>query len=177
MISVQRYVVRSPHIGGAPDVANSLYAIEKIVFEEKKISFAGLVQILRDNWENNELLRLYVKNNYTYYGNDSDESDAWHTRVLNDFADMVNNCNAQSDCPAKFIAGVSTFGRQIDWLPNRCATAFGYKKGDILSGNDSPVPGTDINGATAIIKSYCKSDLVKQSCGAALDIKIFPCIP
>lgn len=168
------YVVRSPHIGGAPDVANSLYAIEKIVFEEKKISFAGLVQILRDNWENNELLRLYVKNNYTYYGNDSDESDAWHTRVLNDFADMVNNCNAQSDCPAKFIAGVSTFGRQIDWLPNRCATAFGYKKGDILSGNDSPVPGTDINGATAIIKSYCKSDLVKQSCGAALDIKIFP---
>ena len=74
----------------------------------------------------------------------------------------------------KFIPGVSTFGRQIDWLPYRCATAFGYRKGDILSGNDSPVPGTDTCGATAIIKSYCKSDLVKQSCGAALDIRLFP---
>ena len=74
----------------------------------------------------------------------------------------------------KFIPGVSTFGRQVDWLPNRCATAFGYRKGDILSGNDSPVPGTDLCGATAIIKSYCKADLAKQSCGAALDIKIFP---
>ncbi len=63
---------------------------------------------------------------------------------------------------------------QIDWLPNRCATAFGYKKGDILSGNDSPVPGTDTSGATSIIKSYCKTDLVKQSCGVALDIKLYP---
>lgn len=70
------YIVRSPHIGGTPDVANSLYAIEKVVFEEKEISFAELVQILEANWEHNELLRLYVKNNFTYYGNDFDESDA-----------------------------------------------------------------------------------------------------
>ncbi len=168
-----QYVVRSPHIGGAPDVANSLYALQKIVFEEQKISFSDLVKVLRNNWEDNELLRLYIKNNYVYYGNDADEADFWHTRLLNDFADMVNNCNIQTNCPVKFIPGVSTFGRQIDWLPNRYATAFGYKKGDILSGNDSPVPGTDTCGATAIIKSYCKTDLVKQSCGAALDIKIF----
>ena len=167
------YVVRSPHIGGAPDVADSLYAIEQLVFKEKKLSFADFIQILKKNWEDHELLRLYMKNNYVYYGNDSDEADQWHTRLLNDFADMVNKYN-QNQCPVKFIPGVSTFGRQIEWLPNRCATAFGYKKGDILSGNDSPVPGTDISGATAIIKSYCKADLVKQSCGAALDIKIFP---
>lgn len=168
------YVVRSPHIGGAPDVANSLYAIEKLVFEEQRVSLAELVQILRKNWEDQELLRLYVRNSYVYYGNDSEEADRWHSRLLNDFADMVERYNGLSDCPVKFIPGVSTFGRQIDWLPNRCATAFGYKKGDILSGNDSPVPGTDTCGATAIIKSYCKTDLVKQSCGAALDLKIFP---
>ena len=87
---------------------------------------------------------------------------------------MVNSFNEKSNCPVKFIPGVSTFGRQVDWLPNRCATAFGYRKGDILSGNDSPVPGTDTQGATAIVKSYCKTDLTKMSCGAALDIKIFP---
>ncbi len=168
------YLVRSPHIGGAPDVANSLYAIQKLVFEEEKISLNKLIEILKNNWEDNEELRLYVRNSYVYYGNDSDEADFWHTRLLNDFADMVEECNKRNYCPAKFIAGVSTFGRQIDWLPNRCATAFGYKKGDILSGNDSPVPGTDTSGATSIIKSYCKTDLVKLSCGAALDIKLYP---
>ena len=67
-----RYVVRSPHIGGAPDVANSLYAIEKLVFEEKKLSLAALVRILKDNWEGHETLRVYVRDNYSYYGNDTD---------------------------------------------------------------------------------------------------------
>ena len=168
------YVVRSPHIGGAPDVANSLYAIEKLVFEEKKLSLAALVRILKDNWEGHETLRAYVRDSYSYYGNDTDESDAWHARLLNDFADIVTARAARGDCPVKFIPGVSTFGRQINWAPQRAATAFGYKKGEILSGNDSPVPGTDSAGVTAIIKSYCKADLVRQSCGAALDVKIFP---
>lgn len=168
------YTVRSPHIGGAPDVSNSLYAIQKLVFEEKKVTFDELIQIIKNNWADNEWLRLYVKNSYLYYGNDADEADAWHTRVLNDFGDMVDALNGKDGHYVKFIPGVSTFGRQLEWLPNRCATAFGYRKGDILSGNDSPVPGTDTKGATAIIRSYCKADLSKQSCGAALDVKIFP---
>ena len=110
---------------------------------------------------------------YTYYGNDNDEADRWHSRILNDFADFVESFNT-GDRGIKFIPGVSTFGRQIEWLPHRTATTFGARKGEILSGNDSPVPGTDTRGATAIIKSYCKSDLVKQSCGAALDLKLLP---
>ncbi len=168
------YVVRSPHIGGAPDVANSLYAIQKLVFEEKKLSLSALVEILKRNWEGEEILRLYVKNHYVYYGNDATEADTWHARLLNDFADMVDRFREDGGHPVKFIPGVSTFGRQIEWLPYRCATAFGAKEGEILSGNDSPTPGTDLGGVTAMIKSYCKSDLVKQSCGAALDVKISP---
>lgn len=167
------YMVRSPHIGGAPDVGNSLYAIEKLVFEEKKITFRELIEAVRNNWEGHEELRVYVKNKYVYYGNDNDEADRWHSRILNDYADIVMAYN-NGDFAAKYIPGVSTFGRQIEWLPVRTATVFGAKKGEILSGNDSPVPGTDARGATAIIKSYCKSDLVKQASGAALDVKLLP---
>lgn len=168
------YTVRSPHIGGSPDVANSLYALQKVVFEERLVPFGEMVRILRSNWEGAEQLRQYVKNKYVYYGNDADEADLWHARICSDFADIVKQCEASSDCPVKFIAGLSTFGRQINWLPNRSATAFGYRRGDILAGNASPTPGTDINGATAMIRSYCKIDLEKLSCGAALDVKIFP---
>lgn len=169
-----KYVIRSPHIGGAPDVANSFYAIQKLVFEEKLCTLTELVTILKNNWEGQEVLRLYAKNRYTYYGNDNDEADRWHTRILNDFAGMVERCHKEGGRPTFFIPGVSTFGRQIDWLPQRSATAFGSKKGEILSGNDSPVPGTDSAGATAIIRSHCKADLERQTCGAALDLKIFP---
>jgi pyruvate-formate lyase len=85
---------------------------------------------------------------------------------------MVARLNGR--CPILFPAGVSTFGRQINWAPEREAVPFGRKKGEILSGNTSPTPGTDTAGATAIIKSYCKADLIKQTNGAALDIKLYP---
>ena len=167
-----KYTVRSPHIGGAPDVGNSLYAIKKLVFEEQKVTLDELMHILRHNWEGYEPLRQYVRNRYTYYGNDDDEADAFTSRVLDDFADMVDSLNGRS--PILYIAGVSTFGRQIEWAPFRSATPFGNKKGEILSGNQSPTPGTDYSGATAIIKSYCKADLCKQTSGSALDIKLYP---
>lgn len=171
------FTVRSPHIGGAPDVGNSLYAIQKLVFEEHRMSLPQLVQALRDNWQGQETARLYARNRLTYYGNDNDEADAWVARVLNDFADIVTDCGMHTppDAPqVRFVPGVSTFGRQLEWLPARRATAFGARQGEILAGNASPTPGTDVSGATAIIRSYCKADLVRQTTGSALDVKLFP---
>ncbi len=167
-----RYTLVSPHIGGAPDVGNSLYAINKLVFEEQRLSLNELMEILKNNWEGHEALRQYVLNKYIYYGNDNDEADSYTARVLNDFADMVAELNGRS--PILFPSGVSTFGRQIGWAKTRMAVPFGHKKGEILSANTSPTPGTDLEGATAIIKSYCKADLKKQVNGAALDVKLYP---
>ena len=166
------YTVVSPHIGGVPDVVNSLYAIQKLVFEDKLVDFARLLEILQNNWEGEEALRQYVSSHYVYYGNDNDEVDTLAVRLLDDFAAMVAACNGPY--PIHFNAGVSTFGRQIDWLPFRAAVPFGRKKGDILAPNLSPTPGTDAEGATAVIRSYCKADLRKMGSGAALDIELYP---
>jgi len=43
-------------------------------------------------------------------------------------------------------AGVSTFGREIEWRPQRGASADGHHAGDILAPNFSPSPGTDRQG-------------------------------
>ena len=159
------YNLNSPHIGGLADTVNSLYAIKKLVFDEKKRTLSELMNILKNNWEGEEILRQYVLNRYVYYGNDNDEVDEIAARLLSDFADSCISFDGK--CGYRFPGGVSTFGRQIQWLPQRTATVFGAKKGDILSGNDSPTPSTDSAGATAIIRSHCKADLVRQSCGAA----------
>lgn len=166
------YTVISPHIGGAPDVGNSLYAIDRLVFQEKKVTFDQLMDILRHNWDGNEALRQYALNRYSYYGNDNDAADAYTVRVLNDFADLVAPLNGRS--PILFPPGVSTFGRQLEWAPQRAATPSGHKRGEVLSGNASPTPGTDAEGATALICSYCKADLGRQVNGAALDVKLYP---
>lgn len=108
--------------------------------------------------------------NYSYYGNENDEVDMLVAKILGEFSDM---CKEYDDTtPIRFVSGVSTFGRQIEWAPERSATPFGRKMGEVLSGNLSPTPGTDAKGATAIIKSHCKADLAKQHTGAALDISL-----
>lgn len=166
------YTVRSPHIGGAVDVGNSLMAIDRIVYKEKRMTLSEMIAALRADWKDMDAVRLSIRNKLTYYGNDDDTADAYTARLLNDFAALT--AAHKSDIPVKFVPGASTFGRQIDWLPKRTATAFGARKGEILSGNNSPTPGTDVSGATAIIRSYCKPDLTLQTTGAALDIKLYP---
>lgn len=164
------YNVISPHIGGLPDVVNSLYAIKKLVFDDKKISLSELLLILKSNWEGHEVLRRSVLNNYTYFGNDNDEVDSIAKKIIDDFSDICDSLQSAYKTPA----GISTFGRQIGWSYHRFATPYGKKAQEVLSGNFSPTPGTDRDGATAIIKSYCKSDLRRTVSGAALDIKLLP---
>ena len=166
------YNINSPHIGGMADTVNSLYAIKKLVFDEKKITFNDFMNILANNWEGEEALRQYALNHYSYYGNDNDEVDSIAVRLLNDFADMCDEFNGK--CGYRFPSGVSTFGRQLEWAPYRMASAHGHRKGDVLAANCSAPPGSDKEGATALIRSYCKPDLKRLATGSALDVKLLP---
>ena len=167
-----KYTVVSPHIGGLADTANSLYAIKKFVFEEKKMPLSDFLSILKNNWEDEEALRLHMQNRYVYFGNDNEEVDAIAAQIVEDFAGAVKGARLNS--PVFTPPGISTFGRQIDWQWVRTASPHGYRKGDVLAGNFSPTPGTDQKGATAIIKSHCRPDLSRMTTGASLDIKLFP---
>lgn len=166
------YNIISPHIGGLADTVNSLYAIKKLVFDEKKLTLSELLEILKNNWDGEETLRQYVLNRYTYYGNDNDEVDEIYARLVSDFSDICASFGGK--CRYRFPAGVSTFGRQLNWAPERLASAHGRKVGEVLAANCSPTPNTDKAGATAIIRSYCKAPHAKLATGSALDIRLLP---
>lgn len=167
-----RYRAYSPHLGGMPDVANELYAVKKLVFDEKKVTFDELRTILKNNWEGAEDLRRYVRNSYTYYGNDNDECDDILVHIMDNYMNEVRKVKERNGVFRP--CGISTFGRQIDWKDSRMAHAHGFFRGDILASNLSPTPTTDKTGATAIIRSHCKVDYSKLTCGTALDIKLDP---
>ncbi|MBO4217773.1 MAG: hypothetical protein J5940_07490, partial [Clostridia bacterium] len=166
------YNVVSPHVGGLADTVNSLFAIKKLVYDDKKISLREFLRVLRDNWEGSEALRQFVSNKYVYYGNDSEEADGLCARLLSDFADLCKGIEGRSGY--SFPGGVSTFGRQLEWSGGRLACPYGRKSGEVLAANASPTPGSDREGATAIIRSYCKNPLNKLPVGAALDVKLLP---
>ncbi len=166
------FTVYSPHLGGLADTANSLYALKKLVFDEKNVTFGEFLKILSGNWEGAEELRHYAQTSLEYYGNDNDEADAIAANILSDFADICNNLEKTSNF--KFPAGVSTFGRQIEWRNYRYALPSGQLAGTVLANNMAPTPQTAFKGPTAIINSYCKADLKRIANGAALDIRIMP---
>ncbi len=166
------YNLKAPHIGGLADTVNSLYAIKKLVFDLKKVSLNRFMTILRNNWEGEEGLRQFALNGLEYFGNDNDEVDEIAARLLSDFSDIC--ASLEGTCGYHLPAGVSTFGRQLIWMPKRLASPHGRRQGEVLAANCSPTPNTDKEGITSVIKSYCKIDHKKIATGSALDVKVLP---
>jgi formate C-acetyltransferase len=167
-----RYTVRSPHAGGMPDTANSLYALKRLVFDERRFSLAELAGILRQDWAGHEDLRQSLRRDLVLYGNDDDAADAMLTRV---FTDFVSICRERPRRNGVLMPpGISTFGRELAFRPQRTAQPFGAKAHEVLASNLAPTPGSDRRGPTAVIRSFCKQDFGKLTCGTPLDLKIHP---
>ena len=166
------YNVLSPHYGGLPDAANALLAIRRTVYEDKEMTLMELVRALRNDWEGQEPLRRRIAQREGYFGNDSAPADEMCRLLVQHFIDLARAVHERRGILRP--PGISTFGRQIEWKDVRGAHAQGKKKGEILSGNLNPAPGTDRESATAIIRSHCSVDLSRLTCGTALDIKLEP---
>lgn len=90
--------------------------------------------------------------------------------VFNDYAEIVA---ASEPIPGVLTpAGISTFGREIEFAPYRKATAFGKYAGEYLAPNMSPTPGTEKNALTAVLNSYCKMDFSGTPNGCPLDLRL-----
>lgn len=167
-----RYSAMAPHAGGLPDATNSLYVIDQLVFKEKRLSLAELVQILRGNWEGHEELRAEIERKYTLYGNGAADVDALAQRIFDDFVTIVEGYRKGN--VVLHPAGISTFGREIGWRGERAATAFGRHAHDILAGNLEPTPGTDKSGPTAVVRSYCSFNFERLPNGVPLTMRMSP---
>lgn len=169
------YNVDSPHFGGFADTVNALLAIKHFVFDTQKYTLAEYTDMLRRNWTGFEQQRREALN-LKYWGNDSPEADAIAVRLANDYADICDRDRASNPGGMLSPAGISTFGRQTEWRHQRGAHAFGMRDGDILSGNGSPTPGTDISGITAVIRAHCALPLERLAGSTALDVKFDPSV-
>jgi formate C-acetyltransferase len=96
-------------------------------------------------------------------------------RVFNDYTDLVGRVRERNG--VKRPCGISTFGREIEWAApkgSRKASPDGHRIGAVLATNFSPSPGSDLEGPTAAVKSYCKMDFSRTPNGATLELKLHP---
>ncbi|PKM78968.1 MAG: hypothetical protein CVU88_08230, partial [Firmicutes bacterium HGW-Firmicutes-13] len=76
------YDVTVVDIIGTANVANSLAAIKKLVFEEKKLTMAELIKLIHTNFRGKENIRQMIINRVPKYGNDDDYVDSIAREVM-----------------------------------------------------------------------------------------------
>lgn len=160
---------------GIANLSDSLYALKKIVFEEKRLSFADLVDSLDRNFEGEDLekLRVSLIHKYDKYGNDNDEVDFISSDILRHYSKAVETHNNPRG--GQFIPGSYTVSAHIPLGEAVGATADGRKaKEQLADGGLSPMVGRDELGPTAVLKSVSKLDSYLLSNGSLLNVKFSP---
>lgn len=166
-----RYIFHLILATGLADTVDALAAIKKMVFEDKKVTMAELLDALKNNWKGAEKLRAMLMNAVPKFGNDNDYVDEIAVRLLHDFETRVVSWREKQD-RLMFSCGIGTFENYAVLGRDIGASANGRCFGDALAPNYSPVAGQDVEGPTAAIKSITKPDLLRFYCGTPLDIAV-----
>jgi len=154
---------------GATDVGDSLAAIKKLVFEEKKISMDQLLTALENDFQNQEEMRRMLLN-APKFGNDDNYVDQQVSWVMDVFCkEVVKHKNTRGGYLLPYqnpLSGYVGMGRIMGALPS------GRKAGEPLSDGISPTPGTDVNGPTAVLNSVGKIDNASIFLGETLNMRL-----
>ncbi len=158
---------------GIATLADSVAAVKKLVYEEKRVSMKDLVAAIESNYEGYEELRQLLRNKAPKFGNDDDYVDSiarelsifWSTLVFK----LKNEYTGR-----KYRAGYLSWNYYIPLAPLTAATPDGRKRGEFLSGGVGAVQGMDANGPTASIRSVGKLGLETVPNGASHTITLSP---
>ncbi len=135
--------------------ADSMVAIKKLVFDDKKYTMAQLVEALFANWEGFEQMRLDFKN-APKWGNDDPYADAvvkrFYEEIIGGEMAKIVNYSAGPVMPVGQAVGLyMEIGSRTGPTPDG---RFGGEAAD--DGGISPYMGRDTRGPTAVLKSVSK---------------------
>jgi len=156
---------------GIVNVGDSLAAVKKVIFEDKRASMDALVDALEKNFEGYEEL-YHLLRNAPKFGNDDDYVDS----IVNDI--ICHLCEEVSKYVSfggrKFTVAAANVVAHIPCGRIIGATPEGRRAGEPFSdGGISPYYGRNINGITSTLRSVTKLDLWR-TCAAVLNIKFNP---
>jgi len=160
---------------GIANLSDSLQALKRFVFEEKRAGFAEFIELLDNNFEGAEgsKIRARLMHKYEKYGNDIDEVDSIGADLLRLFCKEVEQY--QNPRGGQFTPGSYTVSAHVPLGAVVGATPDGRLSGEQLAdGGLSPMLGKDHQGPTAVLKSVSKLDNYLLSNGSLLNVKFTP---
>jgi formate C-acetyltransferase/benzylsuccinate synthase len=152
---------------------DSLAAVKKLVFDDKKYTMDQLITALEANWEGYEEMRLDFVKGAPKWGNDDDYVDSIMIRCLEEcarFSKVIKDpCGNNWPILPENVSGNIHYANIVGALPN------GRRLGDALyDGGISPGPGLDKKGPTAVLKSCAKIDHIGHGRAFLLNQRLSP---
>ncbi len=157
---------------GLANASDSLLALKKAVFDDRRYSMAEIIDALSRNFEGEERMRQYLINRIPKWGNSDREADAMAKRVADYYCNKVHtmeNARGGSCQAALFTLTFSMRGGELTGaLPD------GRKAHESLAPGMGATYGRDTSGLTALLDSAAKIDATQTPNGAVLDVTIHP---
>ena len=164
---------------GIANLADSLAAIKKCVFEDKTIGAAELWDALMTDFNgarNDEIRRLLIS--APKYGNDDDYADTLIRCAYDIYIDEMkkykNTRYGRGPIGGIYYAGTSSISANVPQGAGTLATPDGRRAGEPLAEGSSPSHGMDTKGPTAVFKSVSKLPTHEITGGVLLNQKLNP---
>lgn len=156
---------------GGVNTGNALYAIKKLVYDEKKYTMRQLLEALDADWVGYKDMQTDFKA-IPKYGNDNDDVDLMVAEVYKHHADTCSGLSCAYGDSLKPNA-ISISAHQPGGA-NTGSTADGRNGGEILADASlSPDHGQDVNGPLAVFKSAMKVNQDSYQ-GTLMNMKFHP---
>lgn len=165
---------------GIANMADSLAAIKKLVFEEKKITPQQLWYALQDDFmsEENQKIQSMLINEAPKYGNDDDYVDQLvveaYDSYINEIKKYPSTRYQRGPVGGIRYAGTSSISANVGQGYGTMATPDGRKAHTPLAEGCSPAHAMDKNGPTAVFKTVSKLPTHEITGGVLLNQKVTP---
>ncbi|MDF2686664.1 MAG: pyruvate formate-lyase [Clostridia bacterium] len=156
---------------GIATVADSLAAIEKVVYTDKAVDMKTLLEALKADFEGYDKIHTLLLA-APKYGNNDELCDKYAVWYVNYLAKLFDSYKMPDG--GHFYIAIASNTQNIS-AGNACAaTADGRRAHAPLSDAASPTYGMDRNGPTATVQSLIKPDYTKVACGTVVNQKFSP---
>ena len=149
---------------------DSLAAVKKYVFEEKRFSLRELKAALAADYAGYEEIYTLLKNSPLRFGNDIEYVDSIGAELIDHFNRYLTTKKTYRG--GYYGGGCSPFNRAASYGRTTGALPNGRKKGEpLFSDSIGSLPGNDTHGPTALLKSCLAFDQTLPTSGFILNIK------
>jgi pyruvate-formate lyase len=162
-----RYIGVSVMGHGYTNAADSLTAIKKLVYDEKKYTLAQIISGLDANFVGYETMHKELVN-IPKYGNDNSEADEMVARIWRDLGQLARKAGLDNGLDFHTLASANPHGHFMG--KDMGATADGRLKGVPYAICNAPTAGYDKSGLTALMNSIIKG--TPANGGATTNFKV-----